>query len=175
MAHPEHELQVMVTKFVRNCVPMPHFFCGIDRSQRHGEFEHVRQKARGLISGTPDTLLIVPGLPAIAIELKAPGNKPTEAQLRVRDAIQAAGGIWGWCDTVFGYAAILLNAGVPMIGRWDIAAAGHDATLVGAAIRREEAKTGVVSKKRAYRRPEVKPTTTQLRAVARIRAAGIRI
>lgn len=169
---PEAALQVMVTKCVRAHVQAPHFFTGIDRSKQTGQFTHARQKSRGIIAGVPDTLLIVPGLPAIAIELKAPGNKPTDMQERVGEAIQAAGGIWGWCDTVLGYMAILLNAGVPLQGRWDLAAAGHDATLASAAIRREEAG-GVVSKKR-YPPREVKPSPARIRKVEKMRSGGLR-
>lgn len=165
MATPEHNLQIMVTKFVRAFVPAPHFFTGIDRGQRTGRFSHVRQKARGLVSGTPDTLLLVPGLPAITIELKAPGGRLTEQQLRVGDAIQGAGHGWGWCDSVSGYARILDRLGIPLLQNWDLGAASHDATLASAAIRSEEKKTGRPSKARAP-----KPSAARIRKSVALQA-----
>ena len=163
-AQPEHALQVRINAWVREHVPHPHFFCGIDRAQKHGQWEHVRQKARGLVSGMADTILIMPALPPIAVELKAPGNKPTERQTQVGTAIQNAGGIWGWCDSVAGYAAILRVAGVPLMMSADLAAQHSDAVLASAAIRREEGKTGKVSKARAP-----KPTPARLRRVNAVR------
>jgi hypothetical protein len=50
----------------------------------------------------------------------------------------------------------------------------HDLVLAGAAIKREEAKTGVPSKKRAYRQPKVKPTSAQLFKVRALYAKGHR-
>lgn len=151
---PEHALQTMVNKWVRNHVAQPHFFTGIDRTKGTSMLTHVREKARGLVAGTPDTLLIVPNLPAITIELKAKGKKVAEdsQQDQVGKRIQASGGLWGWCDSVHGYAALLRAWDVPLIGAWEIAAEGHDATLLGAAIRREETKTGKVSKARSPRK-----------------------
>ena len=163
-AAPEHALQTLVNKWVRLHVPDPKFFCSIDRAQKHGQWEHVRQKARGLVSGMADTILIMPALPPIAVELKAPGNKPTERQTQVGTAIQNAGGIWGWCDSVAGYAAILRVAGVPLMMSADLAAQHSDAVLASAAIRREEARTGKVSKARAP-----KPTPARLRRVSAVR------
>lgn len=175
-AYPEHELQVKVNQCVRECVLAAHFFTSIDRGQRRGEFQHVRQKNAGFVSGCPDTLLLIPGLPAIAIELKAKDKKvePDSNQERVGVAIQNAGHFWGWCDSVLGYMELLERAGVDLYGNWRLIAAGHDVTLASAAIRREEAK-GKLSKKRAYKRHEDKPSAAKLKAITRIRASGIRI
>jgi hypothetical protein len=164
-AHPEHALQVMVAKWVRMNVPMPHHFFASDRSRKQSALQHVREKARGMIAGTPDTHLLLPGHPLIAIELKAPGGRPTDQQRRVGEAICAAGGMWTWVTSVTEYAAALVSAGVWLEPSAFIAAAGHDATLAGAAIKRAE-RTGTVSP----RRYAAKPSVAQVRRAEALRA-----
>lgn len=150
---PEHRLQVRVNRWVREYVPSPHFFFGIDRSQASGQFTHVREKARGLVAGIPDTVLLCPNLPAIAVELKAPRNRPSDAQELVRDKIVAAGHIWRWTDSVRGYASILETYGVALRAGWLLAAERSDAALSDAAIRRKAAKP----KRQPRARPIVVP------------------
>jgi hypothetical protein len=129
-------------------VPQPHFFFAVDRRQKSGAFSHVREKARGHVAGTPDTVLLFPGLPCIAIELKAPRKTPTENQERVGAVIQASGHFWGWCDSVAGYCALLIRAGVPLGAAAALNAERKDVVLESAAIRREEVRTGKVSRTR---------------------------
>lgn len=164
---PEHSLQVLVTKAVRAHVPAGHFFTGIDRAKPSGRFTHVREKARGIVAGVPDTMLLYPGLPAIFIELKAKGGKVEAGsnQEKVGVAIRAAGGLWACCDSVYDYLHTLQHFGVPLQGNWMLAAFNHDATLEGAAIRRDEAK-GTVSK----RRFAPKPSASKVKAMERVRA-----
>lgn len=150
---PESALQVMIHKWVRECVPEPHWFFSTDRAKAAGPHTHLHEKNRGVRAGQPDTHLLVPGRSLIAIELKSPGNKPTALQFEVGERIKAAGGIWGWCDSVAGYCALLRSAGVPLGWRAEFWAESHDATLAGAVIRREEGKTGTVSKKRFAAQP----------------------
>lgn len=47
----------------------------------------------------PDRIVILPGLPTFFVETKAPGEKPTEGQLREHERIKAAGGIVTVVDT----------------------------------------------------------------------------
>ncbi len=136
VGHREHNLQVKIHQFVREVVPQPHFFFAVDRSRATGAHTHAREKARGLIAGTPDTLLLVPDRPAIAIELKAPGNFPTDRQSEVAGAITAAGHLSGWCSSVVGYMRLLRGFGVVLDDRADALAEQHDAVLAGAAVRR---------------------------------------
>lgn len=171
MAHPEHNLQVKINQWVRECVPMPHFFCGIDRSKATGAHTHAREAARGLIAGTPDTVLLIPHLPGIMIELKTPGNTPTDRQDDVGVAITAAGHLWGWCDSVTGYMALLEGFGVALAPRADVLAARHDAVLAAAANRRSLApKSRVAVRKKPGHRNE-----WGSRVVARAAKAGIRL
>jgi hypothetical protein len=131
--HPEANLQVMIVKFVRETVAMPFFFTSIDRTRKSSPGQHLREKARGMVSGTPDTLLVVPNKPAITVELKAVGGWPTERQEQVGAAISAAGGIWAWCDSVSGYCRILRNAGIQLPAHAEQLALRHDDTLARAA------------------------------------------
>ena len=166
ITHPEAALQTKINQWVRENVPHPHFFFAVDRRQKSGKFSHVREKARGHVAGTPDTILLFPGLPAIAIELKAPGNRPTDAQENVGEVIGKSEHLWGWCDSVVGYRALLVRFGVPLSPYSEVKALGHDATLASAAIRREETKTGRPS---AKRRPD-KPSAARVRKMEAIRA-----
>lgn len=168
-AHPEHALQVKVNQWVRECVPAPHFFCSVDRAAKRSPMDHVRQKAAGFVSGTPDTLLLVPGLPCIAVELKAGSNRPTEQQFRVGQAITIAGHTWRWCSSVLEYCRLLGALGVPLRPGAAVLAAHHDAVLAGAAIKREESRTGKPS---AKRKPQPRFTASKA-VVARARRAGV--
>jgi hypothetical protein len=99
-------------------------------------FTHTREKARGLIAGTPDTLLLIPGLPCILVELKAPGNAHTGRQNEVGSAIALAGPSWNWCNSIRGYMDIIAALGVPLLDRAADLADKHDAVLAAAATRR---------------------------------------
>jgi hypothetical protein len=139
-AHPEHNLQVKINQFVREFVPQPHFFTGIDRKAKQGRMQLVREKARGLVAGTPDTLLMIGG-GTYAVELKAPGNEPTDRQRDVGAAIVASGGRWGWCDTVTGYATLLTGWGVALYPESEDRAARLDTVLTTAAAKRKAKAT----------------------------------
>jgi len=58
-------------------------------------------KAEGVRMGIADTFLPVPrgGYAGLYIEMKKPGEKPTEAQLKFRDFVWSKGYGWMCCDT----------------------------------------------------------------------------
>lgn len=172
IAHPEQELQTKINQWCREHLPQPHFFFAIDRAKASGAYSHVRQKAAGHVKGTPDTVLLIPGLPAIAIELKAKGEKPEAggAQEQVGAKIRECAHLWDWCDTVVGYCEIVAKFGVPVSNWARVRAAHHDGVLLAAAIRREEAKTGDPSVKRFAKPRAPKPTQAQLRRFAGVRS-----
>lgn len=177
MAHPERELQTKINQWVREHVPHPHMFFAVDRAQATGKFTYARQKSAGQIRGTPDTVLLYPDLPAITVELKAAGKKPDTggAQEQVGAAIQAAGHCWGWCNSVIGYRALLLAFGVPLDLNSEVRALHHDVTLASAVIRREEDKTGVVSKKRSRSRKAAPRYEWGKSVVKRATKAGVSV
>jgi hypothetical protein len=65
--------------------------------------EHLRKKVKDVLKGiaykftspsrrsVPDRLCLLPGGKAIFVELKAPGKKPTEGQLREHKRLRALG------------------------------------------------------------------------------------
>jgi hypothetical protein len=65
--------------------------------------EHLRKKVKDVLQGiaykftspsrrsVPDRLCLLPGGKAIFVELKAPGKKPTEGQLREHKRLRALG------------------------------------------------------------------------------------
>jgi hypothetical protein len=174
-AHPEHDLQVKINQWCREHVPQPHFFFAVDRRQKSARMSHVREKARGHVSGTPDTVLLLPTFPAITIELKAKDKKPEPGgdQEKVGAVIQTSGHLWGWCDSVAGYCALLRRFGVVLGPYAAVKAEHHDLVLAGAAIKREEAKTGVPSKKRTYKPRSAKPSAGRIRKVEGLRRNGM--
>jgi hypothetical protein len=139
----EHIRQRHIRLWVRDCVATPHKFLAHDRSAPGGKFSHLRERGRGIAPGTPDTQLSVAGLPTIWCELKAPGNRPDEDQLRMGRELQALGQSWFWATTVAGYMAGLVQAGVPLRSNAAAMAALHDAeadaTIARAALKRGEA------------------------------------
>jgi hypothetical protein len=99
----------------------------------------------------------------IAVELKAPGNRPTERQELVGQAIKIAGGLWDWTDSVVGYCRILRRAGVPLLDGAELRAEAHDRTLATAAARPKAApKLGRVR--------EVKPSLGRIRRAEALRS-----
>lgn len=158
--HPEQNLQIKINQWVRENVPHPHMFFSVDRSKAGGKFSHARQKMAGHVRGTPDTVLMFPGLPAIAIELKVPGKRPDPYQEEVGKVIQTSGHYWGWCTSVAGYRLLLVSFGVPLGAMSLLHAEHHDLVLQGGEIKREEAKSGAPSKKRSPARRKVEPRFT---------------
>ena len=173
-AHPEHNLQTKISQWVRECVTIQHVFLGLDAAKKASAYTRMADKTRGVIGGIPDTILLAQNLPAIAVELKWGDNKVRSGdnQDRVGQAIRRAGHVWHWTNSVEGYASILAREGVSLSGDAQIKAVRADALLASAEIRREEAKTGRVSRKR-YAAPEAKPTAARLRKAERLRTEGL--
>ena len=130
MIQREAATQKHVMQFVRENLPGSEFFA-FDRSAPSGRFTHMREKARGVRKGTPDTLLRIAGYPNIWAELKAPGKKPTDEQIDIGRRLEAVGDVWFFADSVVAYATQLRNAGVVMSPRWREHAEDHDARAQG--------------------------------------------
>jgi len=162
----EHPIQVKVHEWVRECVPAPKVFIAFDRSKKTAQFTHLRQKAAGIRKGTADTLLMVPGLPDMWVELKRPGERPDDAQEKFGTDVKEVGRIWGWTDSVIGYAQLIAAWGVP-VSRWDFIRAEHlDAVLLGRAMK----EAGVVKVRKASKPRAPKPSPSQVRKLNRMRS-----
>lgn len=128
----EKQLQSAIVKFVKNCVTVPHLLLAFDRSENRRSASgdsHMWEAARGIKTGTPDTVLLVGGMPSLWVELKAGNKGPTDAQLHVHALIRAASHKVTWCNSVEGYRKAMLVAGVPLIPAAAIVAADYDAKL----------------------------------------------
>jgi hypothetical protein len=157
----EHPTQVKVKQWVRECIPAPKTFLAFDRTKKHSARQHINEAARGLRKGTPDTCLMVKPLPAMWVELKRKGEKPDEDQKNVGADIVASGHLWGWVDTVVGYARLIQSWGVPVSAYALLRAEHHDLVLAGEAI---TASINRPPKKRTSRPRAPKPSAA---AVAR--------
>ena len=165
MPGPEHRLQLRVKKFVTSAVTAPHRFACHDRSQNSyggGPMgRHFWERQRGIKAGEPDTELTVNGM-TIKVELKAPGGKLSEAQIREGALIRAAGGIWGVAYSVTEYGNFLSEHHVPLALNWAIQAAHHDAMLEAAALKKP-------APKKSKAKP-AKPSTGKIRRTESLRA-----
>lgn len=109
----EHIIQRYLKKWVRDYVDCPHMFLSFDSAQKATENARARAASRGILSGTPDTLLIT-GRGSIWCELKAPGNEPTDLQSAVGAKLMALGHSWSWVSSVVVYCEWLAALGVPL-------------------------------------------------------------
>lgn len=170
MAEPEHLRQKHVRLWVRENVPTPRVFVAFDRSKKQSQWQHMREKARGLRKGTADTCLQVLGLPAMWVEMKAPGKKPDDDQRQFGADVVEAGALWDWTDSVVGYATIIRGWGVKLGPLAMLSAEDHDRQIAAMEIRAEESKTGKPSPKRVSKPRAPRPSP---RAVARGNAASL--
>ena len=139
----EHARQIRIKLFVRDAVTAPHKFLAFDRTRAHGRFSHMRERARGIAPNTPDTLLIVAGMPCIWAEIKDRGQWPGADQLRMLEELRALGTEAFWTDSVVGYYLELAKIGVPMRSGAGLVAAAYD-NSADAVIERAEMKRGKV-------------------------------
>lgn len=139
MINREHILQKHVKTFARDAIEARHEFMAFDRAKAAGKFSHMVQKARGVRKGTPDTLLLVDGIPPIWCELKAPGNKPDADQTALGDALMAVGCYWSWITSVDAYRLWLAACGVPLRANAEYIAAIHDGQVASVIARAEAA------------------------------------
>lgn len=126
---PEHCLQKHVRLWVREAVAAPHVFLAFDRAAPTGQWTHARERARGVAPGTPDTLLRVKGLAPIWCELKAPGAKPSEHQLRMGGILESVGDDWFVARSCVEYRAALVEIGVPLAQNAEFLALFRDAAV----------------------------------------------
>ena len=166
MAQPEKDLQVQCVKFARECILTEHVFLAFDRSKKQSALQHVREKARGIRAGTPDILILVPGL-AIWAELKAGKNTASELQEEVGAAIIATGHRWEVIRSVEELRCYLDACGVALSNMAFVRALDLDLVLQGAAMK------AAGKAPRSYKPRAAKPTKTQIDRGNRIRGSGV--
>jgi hypothetical protein len=161
---PEHILQKHLKQWVREALACPHLFLAFDRGKPAGQWTHLREKARGIRAGTPDTLLRIKDRANIWCELKAPGNKATEEQTRMGDELMALGDAWFVCWNIQQYFKNLALSAVPMHANAHFLALHHDGA-VESEVAKARMKKGASSK-------VAKPRATSVK-IARARRAGV--
>lgn len=162
----EHILQKALVKWVREAVSEPHEFLAFDRSKAAGQFSHLREKARGVRAGTPDTLLLTARLPPVWAELKAGTNKASEQQVDMGQRLVAIGGHWSCLSSVQAYHEWIHGLGVELRANAGFLAMHADASVLSVIARAEE-KRGKAP--RSYKAPVAKPSAARLRKVGAVR------
>ena len=160
----EFQIQVKVKQWAKECVPAPKVFVAFDRSRKTSLTQHIREAAKGLRKGTSDTLLMCEDLPDMWVELKRPGNEPDDDQQAFGTDVQEVGRLWGWADSVEGYARLIQSWGVPITPMALLRAEHLDRVLAAGALRREESPK---PSRRTSRARTAKPSRAALAAAAR--------
>lgn len=162
----EHILQKALVKWVREAVSEPHEFLAFDRSKAAGQFSHLREKARGVRAGTPDTLLLTARHPPLWCELKAGTNTASEQQEDLGKRLVAMGGQWTCLSSVAAYHQWVHGLGVELRANAEFLAMHADAS-VASVIARAEVARGKAP--RSYKAPVAKPSAARLRKVNAVR------
>jgi len=168
-AHPESNLQTKIKQFVRDCVACRHKFAAHDRSKDHSGLQHMFEKQRGIVTGWPDTELLLPGGVTFRCELKAAGKAIEQGgtQEAIGAEIASLGHPWAWANSVVSYLAAARAAGVPFHPNADLRALDLDLVLKGAAMK------AAGKAPRSYKPRAAKPTKTQIDRGNRIRGSGV--
>ena len=162
----EHILQKALVKWVREAVSEPHEFLAFDRSKAARQFSHLREKARGVRAGTPDTLLLTARLPPVWAELKAGTNKASEQQEDMGARLMAMGGHWACLSSVEAYRAWIFGLGVELRTNAEFLAMHADASVLSVIARAEE-KRGKAP--RSYKPVAAKPSAARVRRLNAVR------
>jgi hypothetical protein len=165
----EHTLQAFAVKFFRAAIPFAHEFLSFDRSKPPGRSREAqlgamaRQKARGVKRGTPDSLLIVSGLPPFWIEWKDKGKRPDAEQIAMGQRLRILGCRWEWFDNLPDAWRWLADEGVIFAPNANVLALQYQG-MVDAAIARKAPRA-------APKKPARKAMSRA--AMARLQRAGL--
>jgi len=183
MIQREHIFQRYLKTWVRDCVAVDHLFMSFDSAGKATENQRARAAARGVLAGTPDTVLHVAGKPAIYAELKAPGGKLSDAQERLGKKLTALGCQWFCVNSVRSYGVWLIALDIPLVTNAGYQAMHADAKIE-AAIAKAEAKEAAAKGAAVDGKPAKKRTRTtkppprylvRKRVASRAARAGIRL
>ena len=156
----EHSIQKHGKLWAAECIAVPYAFLAFDRAAKYSQWSHMKQRARGVVPGTPDTLTRVRPIPNIWAEWKQPGQEPSANQLAFGEMIRSLGDYWFCVHAVAEYAGVLHQCGVPLRAGWQLRAEDHDARVQGE-IERAEMKVGRVPQRLSSR-----PSASKIRRVA---------
>jgi hypothetical protein len=89
---PEAQLHRSVVDLLGWCAKADVWFCHIPNGGARTAIAGALFKALGVRPGAPDLLIVRGGQP-LFLELKAPGRKPSPAQLECHEALRRAGAV----------------------------------------------------------------------------------
>ena len=113
--HPEDEMHAAIWKAL--CLVLaPTVVAWSTENRRNGLLEGVRRRLRGMIAGVPDMVFHWQGGIAY-VELKVPGGRPSEAQVRLQARLRAIGVPVAVCTSLDQVLAFLRDCGCPMRAR----------------------------------------------------------
>jgi hypothetical protein len=113
----EHELAKAVRIFVRDALDVPiadYQFFAFDSAQKATDNQRARMIARGIVVGTPDTLLCIKQHQPFWCELKWGNNTTSDDQKRLLDKLLVMGHHVGVTRSVVGYCMLLHLARIPL-------------------------------------------------------------
>jgi hypothetical protein len=152
-AQPEHALQQKVFVYLRRALPPGSYVTSIDHARKATEAQRLMLRARGVLPGIPDMVVLVAGFPAIWIELKAPSGTASENQIVTAEAIARNGHRCFEARSVDEVEAYLHQMGVPLAERAPT-----------------PALTKGVTRKRASKPPVRKPSSAAIGRVEAMRS-----
>ena len=168
MIQREHIFQRYLKTWVRDCVAVEHLFMSFDSAGKATENQRARAAARGVLAGTPDTVLHVKGFPPIYAELKAPGGKISEAQYQIGEKLNALGCHCALVMSIEHYRLRIAHIGVPLVTNAEYQAMQADAKIEAAIAKAATKKPGRTTK------PAPRFTVGK-RVASRAARAGIRL
>ena len=152
---PEARLRARCRMLADSHVLPPCWYSAIEHGrQHHGTKEQRarewgRLQGQGVKQGIADMVFMTHGF-TLWVELKHGDNKPTDAQVRFRDAQVAIGNGYEVVRSVEALGIALERHGIPIVAGWRVKAQIHDAELASAA---PTVKRTGTTKGKSLRRP----------------------
>jgi hypothetical protein len=119
--NPERELHLQVANALRLLLPPSVVWFHVPNGEKRSKGTGALLKGMGVLPGVHDLLFMIPGLPLHSIELKPPGETPSEAQVTFAENVVRCGGETGLAYSVDDVLRLLgpwlAKAGLQMRGR----------------------------------------------------------
>ncbi len=113
MKQLEWQIQRAIHVYLSKALPHGSFAWAVDHAQKQSEAARIGMAARGCCAGIPDHMIIHEGK-LISLEIKCPGNCPTESQRAFGLRLQNAQAYWFVVRSCEDVEAALRGIGVPL-------------------------------------------------------------
>lgn len=113
---PEAQLQMAVVQYLKLAGVPGLLYFSVANEQKCSVQRGAMLKKMGKLAGVSDLVICVPQTPrhrasVFFLELKARGEKPSQAQDEFAKCVTAAGHYWTWADNIDDAITILQNSG----------------------------------------------------------------